>query len=145
MNSIDTNILLYAINTDCTEHAACRRVVGQALTYPDSWIIADQVWFELYRLLRNPSVLQTPLSAKQAAECIAWYRESSGWLTCAWEPAFMKELHLLWNRNEFPARNSFDLILALTLKKHGVKTFYTRNTKDFAGLNYFRLHNPLDA
>jgi len=143
MKSLDTNILLYAINQDCSEHQVCRVVVEKALSEPDSWIIADQVWFELYRLLRNPVVLQRPLNSKQASECIQWYRESSGWLQCAWEPALMKELYPFWKKSAFPARNNFDLKLAITLKYHGVKDLYTRNTKDFTDLNFFTLFNPL--
>ena len=74
MNSIDTSVLLYAINRDCPEHGAAIGLVRRALAEPSSWIVADQVWFELYRLLRNPSVLSAPLSAADAAETIEWYR-----------------------------------------------------------------------
>ena len=70
MKSLDTNILLYSINTDCSEHAICRQLVDKALSEKDSWIVADQVWFELYRLLRNSVVLQNPLTASQAAKTI---------------------------------------------------------------------------
>lgn len=67
VNSIDTNIPLYAINRDCPEHGAAIRLVRRALAEPSSWIVADQVWLELYRLLRNPSVLSAPLSATDAS------------------------------------------------------------------------------
>ena len=145
MKSLDTNILLYAINQDCAEHQICKAVVNKALTERDSWVIADQVWFELYRLLRNPVVLQEPLTAEQAGSCIKWYRESSGWLQCAWEPALMKELYPYWQDNAFSARNSYDLKLAVTLKNHGVTDFYTRNKKDFERLGFFTVHNPLES
>lgn len=143
MNSLDTNILLYAINSDCIEYKACNALVEQALCEPENWIIADQVWFELYRLLRNPAVLEKPLTASQATDCIKWYRESSLWLQCAWEPEFMKDLYAFLGNNSFPARNSFDLKLAITLKRHGVNTFYTRNVKDFDDLSFFTVLNPL--
>lgn len=72
----------------------------------EGWIIADQVWFELYRLLRNPLVLKEPLDAGSAASAVAWYRERSGWLSCAWEPEMMKELSAIWNREELLARDA---------------------------------------
>lgn len=75
MKSLDTHIMLYALNSDCDEHIQCRKVVEEALRNPDSSVVADQVWFELNRLLRNPSILQKPLSAEQAADCISWYRD----------------------------------------------------------------------
>ncbi len=43
MQSLDTNILLYAINRDCAEHEPCRALVASALDSPNDWVIADQV------------------------------------------------------------------------------------------------------
>lgn len=145
MNSIDTNILLYAINRDCSEHGAAIRLVRRALAEPSSWIVADQVWFELYRLLRNPSVLSAPLSAADAAETIEWYRGRSGWLSCAWEPDLMPRLSAVWRRGAFSARLTFDAVLAVTLKAHGVRTLYTRNTRDFQTLEMFEVRDPIDV
>ena len=145
MNSLDTNILLYAVNRDCPEHDTGMQLVRHALTEPQNWIIADQVWFELYRLLRNPAVLRNPLNAEEAARTIEWYRQQSGWLSCAWEPEMMRNLFPLWKKEEIPARNSFDLVLAVTLSAHGVDTLYTRNTRDFEILDRFDLRNPFDG
>ena len=143
MNSLDTNILLYGINRDCPEHEACRDLIGKALKESSSWIVAEQVWFELYRLLRNPSVLEKPLSSCDASETVAWYRNSSGWLTCAWEPDMMHKLHSLWGASGFQGRTTFDAVLAVTLESHGVKFLYTRNIRDFEVFDFFSLSNPL--
>jgi predicted nucleic acid-binding protein len=53
-----TNYKLYfpGHNVFCPEHSPCRALLENALATPDSWIIADQVWYERYRLLRNPAV-----------------------------------------------------------------------------------------
>jgi toxin-antitoxin system PIN domain toxin len=143
MKSLDTNILLYAINKDCPEHKACSDLIRYALGEPESWIIADQVWFELYRMLRNPAVLSHPLSASDAAASVAWYRNKSGWLHCAWETGMIGQLESIWKDATFPARRSFDLVLALTLKNNRVNQFYTRNTKDFDDFGFFSVMNPL--
>lgn len=144
MRSIDTNVFLYAINRDCPEHDAAKSFVRGALQEPAGWVVADQVWFELYRLLRNPAVLKNPLAAPQAADTIDWYRNSTGWLTCAWEPEMMKRLMPLWRDEAVPARSGFDSVLAVTLVAHGVDTLYTRNTKDFERFGLFHLSNPID-
>ncbi len=96
MNSIDTNVFLYAVNTDCPEYQPCRKLIETALESPEAWIISDQVWFELYRLMRS-----------------------------------------------FPARQVFDLVLAITLKKQGVKRFFTRNVKDFDSFGFFEVVDPV--
>jgi uncharacterized protein len=145
VNSIDTNIFLYAINSDCQEHREAHALILEALERPAGWIIADQVWFELYRLLRNPKVLAEPLDATRAADTIHWYRQKSGWLSCAWEPDMMHKLLPLWRNGQYAPRNSFDLILAVTLASHGVDTFYTRNTRGFEACGFFTLHNPIES
>lgn len=141
--SFDTNILLYSLNVDCAEHNICSELVKTSMKEQGEWIIADQVWFELYRLLRSSAVLKKPLTGKEAAEAISWYRYKTGWLHCAWDIKFMSQLDAVWNSNSFPVSRSFDLILAVTLKNYGVKTLYTRNTKDFDKMKYFELVNPL--
>ena len=55
----------------------------------------------------------------------------------------MDQLKPLWQNESFPARRTFDLVLALTLKAQGVTEFYTRNTKDFEDLGFFIVKNPL--
>jgi toxin-antitoxin system PIN domain toxin len=143
VNSIDTNLLLYAANEDCDEHGAATTLVRQALNRPADWIVADQVYFELYRLLRNPAVLERPLSASQAWESVDFYRHQSGWMHCCYETSFMSEIIQLLKSEQLPPRRTFDLVLAITLKKHGVKRFYTRNVQDFASLDWFETIDPL--
>jgi len=57
MNSLDTNILVYAANVDCDEHQRANQLVNQALSEPHGWIIAEQVLFEYYKALRHPRIL----------------------------------------------------------------------------------------
>ena len=144
MQSLDTSILLYAINRDCAEHESCRTLVAEALDAPNDWVIADQLWFELYRLLRHPSVLQRPLDATTAANTVAWYRDKSGWQQCAWSPAQMPRLHAQWAQQDFPAWRTFDAVLALTLRSNGVTRFYTRNVRDFAGAGFAAVVDPVN-
>jgi predicted nucleic acid-binding protein len=62
MNSLDTNILIYAVNSGCEEHEAARGVYEALLEDPTAWIVSDQVLFEFYRGLRHPKILEKPLS-----------------------------------------------------------------------------------
>lgn len=144
MKSLDTNILLYAINSDCSEHARAAALVEDALAAPDTWIVADQVFFELYRLLRNPAVLANPLSAGEADHTISWYRSRSGWLHCSYEISMMGRISRYWNDPSFSPRNTFDLVLAITLAENGVRHFYTRNLGDFETFGVFDVRNPID-
>ena len=82
MNSLDTNILIYAANTAAPEHAKALAVVDAMLANPGEWIIADQVLWEFYKALRHPKILQKPRTAAQAAAQIRFLREQSGVACC---------------------------------------------------------------
>lgn len=56
MISIDTNILLYAQNTDCPEHQRAFRFVSECGAREDV-VMCELVLVELYLLLRNPAVV----------------------------------------------------------------------------------------
>ena len=145
MKSLDTNILLYALNADCVEHERARTLIESALHESDRWIVADQVYFELYRLLRNPAVLSAPLSASDAAQTIEWYRSRSGRLHCAYDPGLMPRVASAWAAESFAACATFDFVLAVTLAANGVREFHTRNTDDFGPFGLFTVRNPIDG
>ena len=144
MNSLDTNILIYAANEDCAEHAKANALVNQALANPRGWIIADQVLFEYYKALRHPKILARPLAADDAAAQVAFLRRRSGFLVCCYELRFWDAVFGKLEAAEFPCQRTHDLVLGETLRRNGVSTFYTRNTKDFAEAGFPNLVNPID-
>lgn len=144
MKRLDTNILLYAANEDCPEHPAALLLLDEALASPHEWILADQVLFEMYVGLRHPRVFAKPLSAGAALERVAFLREKSGFSFCchqlpAW-PAIRAGLAL----PSFPRRRTYDHVLAVTLKSHGVTELYTRNEADFRTAGFADVVNPID-
>ena len=59
---------------------------------------------------------------------------------------FDTDLDELWSRLREPGlarRRAYDLRLALTLRRYGVTDFATVNVKDFEGLGFQRVWNPL--
>ena len=145
MKSGDTNLLLYAMNSGCVEHARARPWLEGALAEPRSWIFADQVLFELYRLLRHPKVMAKPLSTKEALGQISWFREETGFLHCGYEESrWAGVLRAVESQGERSGLLIHDAVLAETLRAQGVERFYTRNVSDFSGFGFFELVNPLD-
>ncbi len=144
LSSIDTNLFLYAANEDVAEHSACKEFLKKAIEQPSHWIIADQVFFELYRALRNPRVMAYPLSPKQAANHISILRDQLGIMHCCYISECWNDLMVHLESDHFPYRRTHDAILAATLVNHGVKKFYTRNTKDFIDSGFQAVINPLD-
>ncbi|MEA3410608.1 MAG: TA system VapC family ribonuclease toxin [Pseudomonadota bacterium] len=141
MISIDTNILLYAQNMDCREHSAAYEFVLEYSRRKDV-VLCELVLVELYVLHRNPFVLERPLSSSQAVETCQTYRQNSKWRLVENAPV----MESVWNRIDkprFPRRRIFDIRLALTLQQHEVTDLATANTKDFQGLGFHRVWNPI--
>lgn len=142
MLSIDTNILLYAQNRDCTEHTSARKFIERCAARDDV-AICELVLLELYQLLRNPAVLTTPLEAPDAADvCRAW-GNNPRWARIENAP-IMDKVWLVAQQPGIARRAVFDARIALTLRYHGVTDFATRNTSDFKDYGFTQLTNPID-
>jgi len=144
LSSLDTNLLLYAANEDAAEHIVCKAFLQKVIEEPLGWIIADQVYLELYRALRNSKVISYPLSAKQAAKHISILRNQLGIMHCSYNSDCWDLVMRHLESDNFPYRRTHDAILAATLVSHGVKVFYTRNTKDFVDSEFQTVINPVD-
>jgi len=119
--------------------ASLERVAREAL----QWIVADQVLFEYYRLVRNPLVLAKPLTGFETAQKLRFFRDELGCRHCAYDRGCWEEAIVGLSEPLFPARQTFDLLLAVTLHRNGVNTFYTRNVADFEGYGWFKVIDPL--
>lgn len=144
MNSLDTNILVYAVNKDCIEHPRAKEVYEKMLSAPSDWIFSDQILFEFYRALRNPKIFEFPLTHRKALDQICFLRETSGVLHCAYDSKFWDRFLKTFQSASPSSVQIFDHVLATTLLAHGVKTFFTRNTKDFKAFGFKTLVNPID-
>lgn len=144
MNSLDTNILVYAANMAAPEHGRALAIVNAMLARPAEWILADQVLWEFYKALRHPKILQKPRTAMQAAAQIRFLREQSGVACCAYETSLFDAIVSKLDKPRFPYQRTHDVILGVTLRRQGVKVFHTRNEKDFADVGFEKVINPID-
>ncbi|OYU97999.1 MAG: VapC toxin family PIN domain ribonuclease, partial [Verrucomicrobiales bacterium VVV1] len=97
---------------------------------------------EFYMALRNPAILEPPLDAAAAAAECQNFRAHPHWalaenaevMTRVWRDAAAAG---------FARRRIIDVRLARTLLAHGVTDFATVNERDFEGLGFGRVWNPL--
>lgn len=146
MISIDTNILFHAFNSDSPLHEAAYEWIAEQGNN-ESVAISEFVLAELYRLVRNPITAgKGALSAPAAASLIEAYRRHPRWMIIGFCDHGRPLHDLMWeiaSRPGFAYRRLFDVRTALTLLAHGVKEFATLNTKDFEGLGFKKVWNPL--
>ena len=141
MISVDTNILLYAQNANCPEHGAARDYL-LGIARSQDVALCELVLVELYLLLRNPAVVRKPLGSADAAEICQGYRGNPRWRLIENAPV-MGTVWAAAREKGFARRRIIDLRLALTLQHHGVTALATANVKDFEGLGFERVWNPV--
>lgn len=145
MLSIDANLLLYAASEDCPEHRAADSFLASIVDREDV-AISEFILVELYMLVCNPVVLKRPLDAAAAAALVQAYRSHPRWMLLGW-PALSINVHdALWRaaaEHGFPRRRIIDQRTALVLLEQGVREFATANARDFHGLGFDRVWNPL--
>ncbi len=146
MLSIDANILLYAVNTASPWHDAAHAWVI-SIQHEEDVAISEFILAELYGLLRNPAVLKRPLPADEAVEVIQTYRSHPRWRLIGF-PAESRALHdALWQNARaatFAFRRLYDARSSLTMTAQGVTELATVNEKDFEGLGFRKVWNPLE-
>ena len=147
MLSIDTNILLHGFNQDSPQQGVAIRWL-ESVAKEETIGISEFILAEFYGLLRNPAVLKYPLSAQEAVEVVQIYRSHPRWRLIGF-PTESRSLHdTLWQKaraRDFAFRRLYDARTALTLIHHGVTEFATVNVKDFTGLGFHRVWNPLEV
>jgi toxin-antitoxin system PIN domain toxin len=145
MLSIDANILLYACNTASPWNAAAHAWLT-SIQREEDVAISELILAEFYGLIRNPAVLKHPLPADEAVEVIQAYRTHPRWRLIGF-PIESRPLHdTLWQRaraKDFAFRKLYDARSALTMTSQGVTEFATVNVKDFEGLGFRKVWNPL--
>lgn len=145
MIAIDANILLYAYAEAAPEHARASAFL-KTLTTEDAVAISEFTLAELYLLLRNPAVLEKPLSAEAATQVIQAYRNHPRWRIPGFPPSSRSVHDQLWfvaQSPQFARRRLFDVRTALVLIACGVNEFATANVKDFEELGFKKVWNPL--
>lgn len=145
MLSIDTNILFHAFNEDSPSHDRADKWLRSIAALEDV-AISELILTELYGLLRNPSVLEHPLAADEAVDVIETYRCHPRWRLIGF-PIESRPLHEnLWTKaraKDFAFRKIYDVRSALTMTSQGIREFATANVKDFQGLGFGKVWNPL--
>ena len=147
MISIDTNILLPAVETGHRDHPRAVAYLG-SLNDREDVAVSEFILLELYGLLRNAAVLANPLNAPEAVDVCLTFRRHPRWQVIGF-PAESQAFHnLLWPKlreKTFARRRAYDLRVALSLLRQGVTQFATVNVKDFKGLGFARVWNPLST
>ncbi|MBX7207161.1 MAG: PIN domain-containing protein [Verrucomicrobiaceae bacterium] len=147
MLSIDTNILFHGFNEDSPRHRVAHAWLV-SIAGKEDVAISELILAEFYGLLRNPATLKHPLSGDEAVEVVQTYRAHPRWRLIGF-PIESRPLHdALWQKaraKDFAFRKLYDARSALTMITQGVTEFATVNVKDFEGVGFRRVWNPIST
>jgi predicted nucleic acid-binding protein len=108
-----------------------------------SVVFSELCLTELYVLIRNPAIMARPLGPSEAVDVIQKFRRHPRWRIVDHSPAVMDEVWRLARTKTFARRRIYDVRLGLSLVRAGVKRFATRNVKDFQGIGFDEVFDPL--
>lgn len=140
--SIDTNILLYASDTENALHAKAAAFLGRCMSEPEVLYLAWPVAMGYLRVATHPSAFAAPLSPAEA-------RANIEALVSRPHVRFLSEGMSFWQRfretcADLPIRGNLvpDAHLVAILREHGVRRLYTHD-RDFRRFDFLQLEDPL--
>lgn len=138
---IDTNILVYAVNSDSPCFAVCRERIEEWRKGSSAWYLTWGIVYEFLRVSTHPRLFRKPFEAKRAWAFIEslLISPSLGFLIPtdrhrAAASEVIAKMPLLSGNLLLDAQT------AILMKEHGIRTIYTRDT-DF---HRFPFLEPVD-
>lgn len=140
---VDTNVLLYAANSDAVEHAACREHLEKWRETDTPWYLTWGIAFEFLRVATHPRAFRKPLRLAEAwAYMNAVASAPNVNFLVATERHRAAADEVFNTMPEMSGNLLFDARIAILMREHGVKVIYTRDT-DFNRFAFLEVVDPL--
>lgn len=120
---VDTNVLLYAANTDDGRSRVCQQLLKHDLRTTHRLCLTPQILFEYFAVITNANFTGRPLTRDQALLDISHWAELLPVLPIS--PTVHEQVFDLLRTTRTTGRHIFDLELAATMLAHNVSTIYT--------------------
>ena len=146
MFSIDTNILVYAHNTDSEYNERATAFLEKVLNERDeegnfTVCLTAQVLMEFMNVITRQN-LEKPLSLQEAIQVTNDYLDTGIKVINQRETQIRTFLDLL--SSVTTRKKVFDIAIVATLKDHGISGIYTLNVADFKEFDFLEVVNPLE-
>ena len=128
---LDTNVLVYAVDTAAKHHAASQALLNQAAV-PDSHLcVSPQNFVEFYAVVTDHRRVKNPQPPSQAAQAIKVFLELPGLALLPVPIDVTKRFGDLVDRYPVVAQHAFDAYLVATMLGNGVTRIYAFNAVHF--------------
>jgi toxin-antitoxin system PIN domain toxin len=140
--ALDTNVLVYALYAEAEHHRPARALLDQAENDEIDFCLTPQVLTEFYAVVTNPRRVTEAKSPGEALDVIDTLLSLPG-ITLLSVPLDIvaQWMHLL-RQHPVTGPDVFDVLLAATLRSHGVNRLYTFNRADFERFDDLNVLTP---
>jgi len=123
---VDTNILLYAVNTNAPQHTAARQALEQLCQGRDPWCLTWGIVYEFLRVATHPRVFPCPLSLIQAYTVVQEVSRSPACMVLAETSEHQVQLEqALRLLPRLSGNQVHDLHHAILMREHGIREILT--------------------
>ena len=140
---VDTNILLYCVNSDCDEHARARGFLKAHLESALPWSLTWGIVYEFLRVSTHARVFPCPLQATQALTFLKSLFANDSLTILSPTERHVEMLAQTVQEMSHAAGNIFhDVTTAVIMREYGIREIVTADT-DFLQFNFLTAKNPL--
>lgn len=140
---VDTNVLVYAVNSDSPYHQKCRSWLEEQRTRPDAWYCTWQTLYEFLRVTTHPKVLQKPWSMGNAWSFVSALLASPGLEILVPTSRHAEVARTVFEELPFVGGNLVhDAHIAVLMREHGIRRICTRDA-DFHRFPFIEVIDPL--
>jgi toxin-antitoxin system PIN domain toxin len=140
---VDANILVYAVDADAPQHAACRALLDAARDPATRLYVTSQILCEFYSVITNPRRVAAVRSPAEALNALAALLALPGIHILSTPARAVTGLLELLRRRPVAGGDVFDLQLVATMQANNVQRIYTFNTEDFEAFSELAVQAPV--
>jgi toxin-antitoxin system PIN domain toxin len=140
---VDTNILVYAVDSDAPHHECCRVLLDDLRRQATPWYVTWGIVYEFLRVTTHPRVFKHPLKLAEA-----WQFLDALLATPSLRVVTASDRHrhvigeVFSELPELTGNVLFDAHTAILMRENGIRTIYTHDT-DFNRFPFIDTFDPV--
>jgi hypothetical protein len=140
---VDTNVLVYAVDADASEHGPCRSALEGWRRGRTPWYLTWGIVYEFLRVVTHPRVLRSPFEAVGALSFVEAVLASASVHILTETSHHLDVLAEVIDDVALLSGNLYhDAHTAALMREHGIRSIVTRDT-DFHRFRFLEVLDPL--
>jgi len=139
---LDTNILVYAVNSEAQHHSVSKDLLSRASAAGAALCVAPQNLTEFYAIVTDRRRVPKPVSPAEAVQAIKDLLAMPGLALLTVPVDIVNRWTELLQSRSVSSQHAFDVFLVATMLGNGVQRLYTFNVAHFQVFQEIEVHVP---